>query len=218
MRVTNVEFSHAPHFLDGCPLHSSARSHLLASSFGTRTRIVARVQARGRLQARHLRPGDRLLPEARRGKRSAHAGRNGADVVRASVVLRPRVEPGEPGQRREVSPDRAAARASGRPDGCRRASSGPGGQSVRPHRRRAALDRGRGRPAHSATRVRPAGTRGRSQDQTDLRQRYPDAVAVDQPGRPEHRGEVVHGKCRHVVRDRAADGALSEIRRARQQP
>ena len=92
MPCQQCRISHAPDFLDGCSLHSSARSGLLSSSFSTRARIVARVQAWRRLQARHLRPVDRLLPEARRGQRSADAGRSRTDVVRASVVLRARVE------------------------------------------------------------------------------------------------------------------------------
>ena len=44
-------------------------------------------------------------------------------------TLRARVEPGEPGQRREVSADRAAARAPDGPDRRRGASAGAGGKA-----------------------------------------------------------------------------------------
>ena len=106
----------------------------------------------------------------------------GPDLVRASVVLRARVEPGEPGQRREI-PGQIAQRLA-HPEGLTDAEAH---RLAREGKAFVHIDGG----LHS---TEVAGGQHTLQlaydllahaddpeDQTDLRQRHPDALAVDQP-------------------------------------
>jgi hypothetical protein len=72
-----------------------------------------------------------------------------------------------------------------------------------------------------AGRLRAAVARQRAGDEDHPGQRGLFPVAVDQPGRPGHRGQLVpreRARRRTQWARRAADGALREVRRARQQP
>ena len=169
-------------------------------------------QAWRRLQARDLRPVDRLLQEARRRQRSSDAGRGRQVDAGAHDLLRADLVAGEP-RRRSIAIARSRSGCA-HPQGLTDAEARGAGarrQGVRPHRRRPALDRGRRPAAHAAARLRPAsaGRRRAGDRQGDPRQRHPDAVADDQSRRPADGRRLVHEERRHAVR---ASGCRSSTR------
>ena len=97
---------------------------------------------------------------------------SGRTSVRPSVLFRAVSSPENLATSR-VPPDRPAARPSRRTVGRRGAPARAGGQGVRAHRRRPALERGGRRPARPAARLRPGRASRRPGHQADPRQRRP---------------------------------------------
>ena len=75
------------------------------------------------------------------------------------------------------------------------------GQGIRPYRRRTPCERGGWTSAHAAARATNCSRELESpQFKSHSRQRCPDAVADDQPGRPANGRRLVHEERRHAVR------------------